>query len=172
MIPNIRQQVRYLVEIFLDARSLVIPKPRRPPRPTLAVREESQEESQEGYNNFDLDLNDPELWAALEGSDISPLSDELSSKERRVAEVICYISYIMTPTNRYSYMFQLIDTHISPAIYRMVCKHFNETSTRVSPFASDDTDAWIDCWVGCAGVLVQNGRRVSTSSLSALELCV
>ena len=49
-------------------------------------------QSQEGYNNFDLDLNDPELWAALEGSDISPLSDELSSKERRVAEVICYNS--------------------------------------------------------------------------------
>ena len=56
MIPNIRQQVRYLVEIFLDARSLVIPKPRRPPRPTLAVREESQEESQEGYNNLKVSV--------------------------------------------------------------------------------------------------------------------
>jgi hypothetical protein len=57
--------------------------------------------------------------------------------------------------------FQVIDSHITPAIFRLVCKHFNDPSDAVSfEEYCQDADKWIDCWVGCANVLVQLGKRV------------
>jgi hypothetical protein len=56
---------------------------------------------------------------------------------------------------------QVIDSHITPAIFRLVCKHFNDSSDAVSfEEYCQDADKWIDCWVGCANVLVQVGKRV------------
>ena len=57
--------------------------------------------------------------------------------------------------------FEVIANHISPAIFRLVCKHFNDPSDTVSfEEYCQDADKWIDCWVGCANVLVQLGKTV------------
>lgn len=63
-----------------------------------------------------------------------------------------------------------MDVHISPAIYRLVIQHFSDPSVncpvqdRIEDYCYD-ADKWVDCWVGCAAVIVQNGRRVSAAEL-------
>ena len=50
---------------------------------------------------------------------------------------------------------QVIDKYISQAIYRLVCKHFNDPvyqHAKEPPFQK--ADQWVDCWVGCASVVV------------------
>ncbi|KAL6308241.1 Mus7/MMS22 family-domain-containing protein [Sparassis latifolia] len=128
-------EIRRLVQAFLDARARVIPRPPRP-RPVSAVAEETQE-SQEDYGMFDLNMDDPELLAALGEVEESARMQDQKAKETVVAEII--------------------DMHISPAIYRLVCKHFQQGSTE--GYSLQDTDRWIDCWVGCVSVVVQNGKR-------------
>ncbi|KAH9851730.1 Mus7/MMS22 family-domain-containing protein [Lenzites betulinus] len=130
-------QIRRFVQAFLDARALVLPKPRRPqPR---VIAEESQE-SQYDYDQFDLDLDDPELLAAL-GEDLGP-SEHSQNKEKDKA--VC----------------EVIDKVILSAIYRLVCKHFSDpTYQDPGELHFADADNWIDCWVGCANVVVQNGKR-------------
>ncbi|KAI0655367.1 Mus7/MMS22 family-domain-containing protein [Cubamyces menziesii] len=130
-------QIRRLVQAFLDARSLVIPKPRRPqPR---VVAEDSQE-SQYDYDQFDLDLDDPELLAALGEN----LGDPEAIQNKEKDKIVC----------------EIIDKHISPAIYRLVCKHFNDpVYKQTGELSFEDADRWIDCWVGCASVVVQNGKK-------------
>ncbi|OSX59709.1 hypothetical protein POSPLADRAFT_1048198 [Postia placenta MAD-698-R-SB12] len=134
-VATTRTEIRKLVQAFLNVRATVIPKPPRP-RP---ASEESQE-SQEDYGDFDLNLDDPELLAALGDPSQSIAAQENKTKDKAVAEII--------------------DKHISPAIYRLVCTHFNESgaNTGFETF-SQDADAWVECWVGCASVIVQNSRR-------------
>ncbi|KAI0079439.1 hypothetical protein K474DRAFT_1639613 [Panus rudis PR-1116 ss-1] len=132
--------IRKLVQAFLDARAAIIPKP---PRPQLPIINKESQESQEDYG-FDLNLDDPEILAALGEPAVNSnvVTDDVKAKEKRVAE--------------------LIDLHISPAIYRLVCKHvhFSDRENAQKTLEQvDDADRWIDCWVGCASVLVQNGRR-------------
>ncbi|KAI9066820.1 hypothetical protein FKP32DRAFT_1673568 [Trametes sanguinea] len=130
-------QIRRFVQAFLDARALVIPKPRRP---QLKVIAEDSQESQYDYDQFDLDLDDPDLLAAL-GEDVGS-SEASENKEKD--KIVC----------------EIIDKHISPAIFRLVCKHFNDPVYQQSGELSfDDADRWIDCWVGCASVVVQNGKK-------------
>jgi len=67
--------------------------------------------------------------------------------------------------------FQVIDGHITPAIFRLVCKHFNDPSDTLSfEEYCQDADKWIDCWVGCAHVLVQLGKRVRFCNCFAQHL--
>ena len=62
------------------------------------------------------------------------------------------------------YVIQVIDLHISPAIYRLVCKQFHDLKDHQGSWESlYDIGLWIDCWVGCASVIVRNKRRVSPS---------
>ncbi|PIL22731.1 hypothetical protein GSI_15424 [Ganoderma sinense ZZ0214-1] len=130
-------EIRTFVQAFLDARGRVIPRPRRPP-PRVAV--EDSQDSQDDYGQFDIDLDDPELLAAL-GEDAGP-SDYKENKDKD--KLVC----------------ETIDKYISPAIYRLVCKHFNDPVYRESRELSfHDADKWVDCWVGCASVMVQNGKK-------------
>ncbi|KAI0712388.1 methyl methanesulfonate-sensitivity protein 22 [Earliella scabrosa] len=135
-ISSTGDEIRRLVQAFLDARSLVIPKRRRPQR--RVVVDESQDS--QDYGHFELDMNDPALIAALDGGVSN--HDENQEKEKVVCEII--------------------ETHISPAIYRLVCKHFNDPvyhQTTGLSFPLQTADRWIDCWVGCISVSVQNGRK-------------
>ncbi|KAL1950542.1 hypothetical protein VTO73DRAFT_5666 [Trametes versicolor] len=136
-ITSTGDQIRRFVQAFLDARALVIPRPCRPqPR---VVTEDSQE-SQYDYDQFDLDLDDPELLAAL-GEDVGT-SEHAQNKEKEKA--VC----------------EVIDKVISPAIYRLVCKHFSDPAyQKPGELHFNDADNWIDCWVGCASVVVQNGKK-------------
>ena len=140
-------EIRTFVQAFLDARGRVIPRPRRPlPRVTV----EDSQDSQDDYGQFDIDLDDPELLAAL-GEDAGP-SDYKENKEKD--KIVC----------------ETIDKHISPAIYRLVCKHFNDPIYRESRELSfHDADKWVDCWVGCASVMVQNGKKVRSGPSRATD---
>ncbi|KAI0357556.1 hypothetical protein OH77DRAFT_1510566 [Trametes cingulata] len=130
-------QIRRFVQAFLDARARVIPKPRRP---TPRIIAEDSQESQYDYEQFELDLDDPELLAALGEDPAASAQSENKEKDKRVC--------------------QTIDAHILPAVYRLVCKHFNDPAyQRAGELVFDDADKWIDCWVGCASVIVQNGKK-------------
>ncbi|KAH9949775.1 Mus7/MMS22 family-domain-containing protein, partial [Amylocystis lapponica] len=133
-----RVEIRRLVQAFLDARAAVIP---RPPRPSL-VTEDSQE-SQEEYGRFDLTMDDPQLLLSL-GLEAESVQAKENKKNQEKDKLIS----------------ETIDTNITPAIYRLVCKHFHDTGVEgtLEQF-SNDADRWIDCWAGCASVVVQNGRR-------------
>ena len=60
-IPSTGEEIRRLVQAFLDARGRVIPKRRRQQR---AAAEDSQE-SQDYFGEDPLDYNDPDLQIAL-----------------------------------------------------------------------------------------------------------
>ncbi|OBZ69025.1 hypothetical protein A0H81_11232 [Grifola frondosa] len=129
-------EIRRLVQAFLDARAKVVPRPARPRPPVV----EETEESQEDYGHFDLDLNDPELLAALGGNEDSSSATANKEKEKIVCEIV--------------------NTDILPAVYRLVCKRFIDLpSHELERQSYHEADKWIDCWVGCASVVVQNGRR-------------
>ncbi|EIN06032.1 hypothetical protein PUNSTDRAFT_145408 [Punctularia strigosozonata HHB-11173 SS5] len=124
--------VRSLVQAFLDARSAYMPKPRRP-------RKTHHSEDSQEYDDFELDLNDPALLVAL-GEAPAERSDAVIKEAR-----LC----------------QIIDSHIMTPIFRFVCKHVldpNENLWTLEQFRND-ADHWVDCWVGCANVLVQNGLK-------------
>ncbi|KAH7927866.1 hypothetical protein BV22DRAFT_245793 [Leucogyrophana mollusca] len=130
-------ELRLLVQSFLDARSLVLPKPNF----HVPIPEAESQESQDEYGQFSLDFNDPELLAALGDADPIAAPDY---KPQETA--IC----------------KTIDKHISPALYRLVCKQFRDGEHSRAITLEDyccNTDQWIDCWVGCANVLVQNRLR-------------
>lgn len=84
---NTGLEIRALVQSFLDARRAAMPNPQR--RIAVVASEESQE-SQDYYGDFDLDLDDPELQAAL-GNDVFPaLKNENTAKD----QIICNVSFI------------------------------------------------------------------------------
>ena len=58
-----------------------------------------------------------------------------------------------------------MDDDVTPAIYRLVMQHIRDpsnifiTEKTIDEFYKN-TDRWVDCWVGCAAVVVRNERRV------------
>ena len=73
-----------LVQTFLDSRSAIMPKPRRPQ--IHDVSEDSQE-TQGYFSHMDIDLNDPELLAVLAEATESPEIKEMQVKDKLVSEV-------------------------------------------------------------------------------------
>jgi hypothetical protein len=76
------------MQTFLDARAAALPPPRRPYHYPTADR--TTEESRESQDEFaglelELDLNDPDLLAAL--GDSADTTNPISVKEGRVCEV-------------------------------------------------------------------------------------
>lgn len=71
---------------------------------------------------------------------------------------------------------QVLDKSITPAVYRLVCKHFGESEHAQNDATSTKAaDEWIDCWVGCANVLVQNNYKVEgnvTDAHNAIHWCL
>lgn len=126
-------------------------------------RVESQE-SQDAFADYDLDFDDPDLIAILDSGDAGNASvSEDRQKDAKIAEVVQESHYVLDFSNSISR--QIMDTDITPAIYRLIIQHFNDpsisrlTGNRVEDFFRD-ADKWVDCWVGCAAVIVQNSRRV------------
>lgn len=50
----------------------------------------------------------------------------------------------------------MIDECIGKAVFRVLCAHLSSRHQDQL-----ETDKWVECWIGCAEVLVRNGRRVS-----------
>jgi hypothetical protein len=64
-----------------------------------------------------------------------------------------------------------MDTQVIPTIHRLVCKFFHD-SVRKTGFDDycRDVDKWIDCWIGCANVVVQNRKRVGVFFSCTVDL--
>jgi hypothetical protein len=79
-------EIRRLVQAFLDARQAAMPAPQRHPGAVLVGDQESQE-SQEDYGIFDLDLDDPELQAALGNDGECSITTQNRAKDELVWQV-------------------------------------------------------------------------------------
>lgn len=56
-------------------------------------------------------------------------------------------------------------------MYRLVCKHLGENEqTKNGTIGAQAADEWIDCWVGCANVLVQNNHKVEALAIDSLRI--
>jgi hypothetical protein len=76
-------EIRKLVQAFLDARQAAMPVPQR----HLVIDPGENQESQEEYGAFDLDLDDPELQAALGDNVESSLAKQNKDKDEQVWQV-------------------------------------------------------------------------------------
>jgi hypothetical protein len=72
------EEIRRFIQAFLSARLGAVP---RPPRPSVATQPESQDE----FGEFDLDMDDPDVIALMEGRAAVPHPYE--AQDKQVAEV-------------------------------------------------------------------------------------
>ena len=82
VVPATGDEIRRLVQAFLEARREVVPRPRRPLR---QLPTETSDDSQD-YFDDEIDPMDPELEAAL-GGGLTPEQQEIQQKDARVSEV-------------------------------------------------------------------------------------
>ena len=140
-------EIQRLVQTFLNVRAVYMPKPRRP---TIHAATEDSQESQDYFGMFDIDLDDPDLQAALGDESESPEAKEVARKDKLLAEVV--------------------QKTVINGIFKLVMKRVTDVPEGSSrELAHFDLDKWIDCWVGCAQIVVHNGLRVYSSFPS---LCV
>ncbi|KAI0647862.1 Mus7/MMS22 family-domain-containing protein [Trametes meyenii] len=131
-LPHTSNQIRTFVQAFLNERARVMPKPRRP---LPSIVEEDSQESQFADEYEAIDITD-----LLEDPESLKKHTENMEKDKAVSEVI--------------------NGSILPAIYRLVCKHFSDPQyQQPGELEFDQADKWIDCWVGCINVVVQNGKK-------------
>ena len=134
-------EIQRLVQTFLDVRAAYFPKPRRP---TIHAATEDSQESQDYFGMFDIDLNDPDLQAVLGDESESPEAKEIVRKDKLLAEVV--------------------QKTVINGIFKLVMRRVADVPEGSSrEFAHFDLDKWIDCWVGCAHIVVHNGLRACSS---------
>ncbi|KAG1760863.1 Mus7/MMS22 family-domain-containing protein [Suillus occidentalis] len=121
-----------VVSAFLDARMKALPRPTVPP-----ILPSVDQESQDEYDKFFIDLNDPEILAALGDEPVQTSGMEWKRKEEAVCKVC---------------------GPLASAIFRVVCRYVVDSPAPSTVDSRRETaDRWIDCWVGVGNVLVQNG---------------
>ncbi|CAE6479929.1 unnamed protein product [Rhizoctonia solani] len=145
--PATRREIRLFLEALCNAREAYIA--RLPPKPVAPIVQDEESQENYGFDDFDLDLNDPEVLAgldAVEGDAALPAnnSDPLVAKERSTAE--------------------LVNTTISPAIFENVILGFGLDDRRLSGALERENDtneeyAWVKVWVGCLKIVVENYLR-------------
>ena len=148
-LPTTGIEIQRLVQTFLNVRAAYMPKPRRP---TIHAATEDSQESQDYFGMFDIDLDDPDLQAALGDEAESPEAKEVARKDKLLAEVV--------------------RKTVINGIFKLVMKRVSDVPEGSSrELAHFDLDKWIDCWVGCAQIVVQNGLRVCSSVFTLADLC-
>ena len=146
-LPTTGIEIQRLVQTFLNVRASYMPKPRRP---TIHAATEDSQESQDYFGMFDIDLDDPDLQAALGDEAESPEAKEASRKDKLLAEVV--------------------QKTVINGIFKLVMKRVTDVPGGSSrELAHFDLDKWIDCWVGCAQIVVHNGLRVRSLVLCLSE---
>jgi len=137
-LPTTGIEIQRLVQTFLNVRAAYMPKLRRP---TIHAATEDSQESQDYFGMFDIDLDDPDLQAALGDEAESPEAKEVARKDKLLAEVV--------------------QKTVINGIFKLVMKRVTDVPEGSSrELAHFDLDKWIDCWVGCAQIVVHNGLRV------------
>ncbi|KAK0488920.1 Mus7/MMS22 family-domain-containing protein [Armillaria novae-zelandiae] len=113
---------------FFDARTSVLPPPERPLLPSTVESQESQDE----YGMFDLDMNDPDLLAAL-GENSPPIAAcDFKSKDQALSKFLHEVSWIP---------------------YQLLKRLSSSPGTKVP-----DLDRCMMTWLGCASVVVRSGN--------------
>jgi len=84
--------MREMVNAFLDARMRALPRPATPPTPPTTDSQESQDE----YDKFFIDLNDPEILAALGDEPAQASGMEWKRKEEAVYKVGLIVLLILS----------------------------------------------------------------------------
>ncbi|CAE6359109.1 unnamed protein product [Rhizoctonia solani] len=145
--PAARREIRLFLEAFCNAREAFIARLLPKPIPPIVQDEESQESY--GFNDFELDLNDPDVLAGLdaaEGDEVLPTNnpDPLITKERNFAE--------------------LVRTTISPVIFENVILGLGLDDRRLSVAPERENDqseeyAWVKVWVSCVKIVVENHQK-------------
>ncbi|EIW79166.1 hypothetical protein CONPUDRAFT_166954 [Coniophora puteana RWD-64-598 SS2] len=135
-----RKEVRRFVQAFLDARASALTPPNGV-EPAI----DAPESQDEWDCFFDTHFDESQL-AQLDGLEQTGMRVEQAQKAdvRGNEESLSHV----------------IKEVITPAIYRLVCRYFNDdhTAESMEDFCFH-ADQWIDCWVGCGNVSVQNGKR-------------
>ncbi|KAG9122528.1 hypothetical protein FRC07_001056 [Ceratobasidium sp. 392] len=142
-----RREIRQFLESFFHTRDTFLATLPSKPAQEVVAEEESQESY--GYDEFDLDLDDPEVLAGLDALEgISPSEpthlDPLTAKERHAAEVF--------------------NKTISPAVFENIVLGFGLDNRRLSDSPEQGYDlseesTWIRIWFGCAKIVVENRQR-------------
>ena len=149
-LPTTGIEIQRLVQTFLNVRAAYMPNPRRP---TIHAATEDSQESQDYFGMFDIDLDDPDLQAALGDEAESPEVKEVYRKDKLLAEVV--------------------QKTVINGIFKLVMKRVTDVPAGASrELVHFDLDKWIDCWVGCAQIVVHNGLRVRASSIALTSCCL
>jgi len=149
-LPTTGIEIQRLVQTFLNIRAAHMPKLRRP---TIHAATEDSQESQDYFGMFDLDLDDPDLQAVLGDGAESPGVKEVARKDKLLAEVV--------------------QKTVINGIFKLVMKRVADVPEGSSrELAHFDLDKWIDCWVGCAQIVVHNGLRVCSSVSTLVNGCL
>ncbi|KAF8074820.1 Mus7/MMS22 family-domain-containing protein [Lyophyllum atratum] len=118
-------EIRKMVQTFLDARKLVLPPPQRPR--IMSQRAAESQESQDEYGTVDMDYDDPDLVAALSGDPGAEVTPGFTAKEAA--------------------MKSLIDSRFVWWAWR----NLNKRVPDPAPPVKDDLvyiNRWLDCWLG------------------------
>ncbi|KAG9086733.1 hypothetical protein FS749_003422 [Ceratobasidium sp. UAMH 11750] len=142
-----RREIKQFLEAFCHARDAFLATLPSKPVEEIVVDEESQENY--GYDEFDLDLNDPEVLAGLDAYEDAPPAqsvdvDPLILRERHTA--------------------QLFNNTVSPAVFENIVLGFGLDNRRLSNtpeqgYDAPEESAWIRVWFGCAKIVVGNRQR-------------
>lgn len=132
------------VETFLDMRRVAIPIRATQPAPSQNDNEDDDDE----FGMFDFDITDPHLNKLL-GAEIE--DDPIMTQDKDVAHII--------------------KSSISPAIYKLLSDIHIAAEDGHCPAAQRPfyVRKLIDCWAGCAQVLIQNDLTVSVFSISSIQ---
>ncbi|KAG0694427.1 Mus7/MMS22 family-domain-containing protein [Suillus ampliporus] len=138
-----------VVSAFLDARMKALPRPSAPPISPNVDNQESQDE----YDKFFIDLDDPEILAALGDEPAQSSGVELKQKEEAGLQGQSHYAPYIFLTD----WFQVCGP-LASALFRVVCRYVVDSPAPSRVDSRRETaDRWIDCWVGVGNVLVQNG---------------
>jgi len=149
-----RIEIRHLLVAFLDARDTIIKPKHQPSQQALVVRNDLQE-SQDEYGVFELDLEDPDLLAALE----EPQSADIH-ESRVYHALVSSVSHLFIPIMPVLLTWaKIMGHHICPAIYHFICKSAG-VDCLSSSFDTDNANQWVTCWVRCAKITVEQEKKV------------
>ncbi|KAG9095946.1 hypothetical protein FRC06_009221 [Ceratobasidium sp. 370] len=142
-----RREIKQFLEAFCHARDAFLAT--LPPKPVEEIVADEESQENYGYDEFDLDLNDPEVLAGLDAYEGIPSAqpvdtDPLILKERHTA--------------------QLFNKTISPAVFENIVLGFGLDNRRLSNIPEpgynvSEESTWIRVWFGCVKIAVENRQR-------------
>lgn len=144
-------ELRLVLEAALEARAKVFPTPQTIPAGTETQVE--NEESQD-YGTFAIDVHDPALDDLLDPPEVK----QMRNMDRQLA-VVRYITSLSGCTLSMSAM-KVSDTWIHSISALIV--DFCATTEYTANGSYYQVDAWVNCWVGFANVILCNKAHMVT----------